>query len=231
MATGKKDFNHHWMSKAVRHPLTVALYYFSIIAVAIVLDRYSDLVSREAILFAALGAFILFVTIFGLTALSFRLVRAEEINERIQELQNFFSNQQMGWIVNDKYIKGIEAESTETWVFTRNLVNDLNTDGQIFQSVKGNLKSGKKYKYFIPDNPSSHQTMNDYEIIHSYKAGQVEFYLIPSNQFQFYTEVVAYNVDNSNHEMRSAIEWLPIHRAEPWGREFAILHLNGPPAG
>ena len=104
------------------------------------------------------------------------------------------------------YIRALEVGSPVTWVFTRNLVNDLSVDGEIYQAVKSNLSNGNRYVYFIPDVPSAYDIIDRYRKIHDYRPGQVAFHLIPESSFCFYTEVVVYNVDNAE---RIAIEWLP----------------------
>ncbi|MEP2942352.1 MAG: hypothetical protein ABJM86_03095 [Hyphomicrobiales bacterium] len=208
-----------WLSRTIRHPFTLSLYYFSIVGFAVVADRYSDLVSREAILFSAAAALILFVLVFSLTALSFRFVRAEEINDRVNDLKTFFAAQQMGWIVNDKYIRVMELGSPETWVFSRTLINDLDDTGEIFQSVKANLEENHKYTYFIPDTPTSYQAVSKYFKLHTFSKKQVQFYLIPEENFLFYTEIVAYNVHS---ESQSAIEWLPLTQESGNASQFYI---------
>lgn len=196
----------NWVAGVFRHPLTIGLYYLAVLMVALIYDMTKSGFSTQTFVLAALGAFVLFVVAIALSALFFRIGRQVEFEDRINDLQEFINAQHMGWIVNDKYIRALEIGSPETWVFTRNLINDLNETGEIFQAVKSNLSSGCKYAYFLPDTPTAYDVVDRFRSVHRYQPGQVQFYLVPEIYFSFYTEVVAYNVNSAE---RIAIEWLP----------------------
>ena len=205
--SSKNSKTKSWLAATLSHPVTIALYYFAVLTAAIIYDQIADTIKTELVIYVSLGCFAAFLIILGITTLSFRASRQIEIEDRIRDLKNFIAAQQMGWIVNDKYIRSIEFGSSETWVFTRNLVNDLEEDGEIFQAVKDNLSAGNKYTYFVPDTPQSYRVINRYISTHNYKESQVSFYLIPEDNFLFYTEVIVYNIHTPQ---QIAIEWLPL---------------------
>lgn len=134
-----------WIAGVFRHPLAIGLYYIAVVVAALVYDTFQSEFSAQTFVVSALGAFVLFVMVIALSALFFRIGRQIEFEDRITDLQEFINAQHMGWIVNDKYIRALEVGSPETWVFTRNLVNDLNESGEIFQAVRSNLATGCKY--------------------------------------------------------------------------------------
>ncbi len=195
-----------WVGEFLRHPITVGAYYFTVIIVAIIYDRLMGQESPYAVALTAIAVGVAFLVAIFISSQFFRVGQQRTLNDRILDLQEFINAQHMGWIVNDKYIRALEVGSPVTWVFTRNLVNDLSVDGEIYQAVKSNLSNGNRYVYFIPDVPSAYDIIDRYRKIHDYRPGQVAFHLIPESSFCFYTEVVVYNVDNAE---RIAIEWLP----------------------
>ncbi len=201
----KKD-KSSWIIDVFKHPLVIGGYYLSVVVAAISFDFLLGAFDSKVIIAAAalLGALIFLVI--AVSALFFRIGRKNEFEDRISDMKEFINAQHMGWIVNDKYIRALEFGSKKTWVFTRNLVNDLDETGEIFQAVKANLEIGNKYVYFIPDTPGSYDVIAKYNKVHKFSNDQVLFYLIPESQYTFYTEVVAYNIDEDE---RIAIEWLP----------------------
>lgn len=204
----KKSKTKSWVAKVLAHPMTIALYYFAVLTAAIIYDQIAGTIKTELIIYVALACFAAFLIILGITTLAFQASRQMEIEDRVKDLKNFIAAQQMGWIVNDKYIRSIEFGSNETWVFTRNLSNDLDENCEIFQAVKDNLIAGRKYVYFVPDNPRSYNVIKRYNAIHVFEHNQVKFYLIPEEHFLFYTEVLVYNVHTPQ---QIGIEWLPLN--------------------
>lgn len=195
-----------WIISVFRHPIVIGGYYLSVIVAAISFDAIQSSFNSQTFIIAAILLATLIFLVIAVSALFFRIGRQNEFEDRISDMKEFINAQHMGWIVNDKYIRALEFGSKNTWVFTRNLVNDLDQDGEIYQAVKSNLELGNSYIYFIPDTPSSYEIINKYTLIHKFKSQQVAFYLIPELQYTFYTEVVVYNVGD---EERMAIEWLP----------------------
>jgi hypothetical protein len=202
----KTDSKRGWIEQLLTHPLIIATYYFAVLVGAVVYDQLTDTLPRETLIaMTAAGGAVFCISIL-VTAIAFRLSRRHEIDSRIAQLKHFIQAQNLGWIVNDRYIRGIEEGSTDTWVFTRRLQNDLREGGEIIEAVRSNLSKGHRYIYFVPDNPISHQCIHRYCRLHDFRPGQVQFYLVPEDRFLFYTEVVVYNVHG---DTQKAIEWLP----------------------
>ncbi|HAE26666.1 hypothetical protein [Hyphomonas adhaerens] len=195
-----------WINQVIRHPITISLYYAAAMVVALVYSTVQSDFNSRIFVWSALGVAVLLFSSILVSALFFRIGRKEEFEDRIADMKEFINAQHMGWIVNDKFIRALEVGSSETWVFTRKLHNDLDQAGEIFQAVRSNLNAGLKYVYFVPDVPSSYDVIDRYRKLHSFKSGQVTFYLVPQEYFAFYTEVVIYNANNPE---RVGIEWLP----------------------
>jgi len=195
-----------WALRFFRHPLVVAAFYASALVFAEILDLVRN--SDNSVLYATAAglALLLLLIVVGVSTLFFRIGREQEFDSKIEDMKEFINAQHMGWIVNEKYIRALEFGSPETWVFTRKLINDINSGGEIIQAVRANLAAGNKYVYFVPESPEAFETIDKYRRVHRFKPGQVTFYLIPESRFLFYTEVVVYNVGENE---RVGIEWLP----------------------
>ncbi len=195
-----------WVKGFFQNPFIIAAYYGGVIVVYFPIEAILNKGDPIALSAAGASVMVLFILTMLVSAIFFRVGREVEIESKIVDMQDFINAQHMGWIVNERYVRSVEFNSRETWVFTQDLSNDLSADGEIFQSVKANLNQGHKYVYYLPDVASSYDVVSQYAALHSYTKGQVRFYLIPGSNYSFYTEVVVYNVEDDE---RVAIEWLP----------------------
>jgi hypothetical protein len=189
-----------------QHPLVIFLYYLGAILIAELWQWGRGHIKADAFMIAATGMLALLVLNLALSAVFGRVTRTQEVDERIRDLTQIIQAQHLGWIVNERYIRSVEFGSNRTWVFSIDLTNDLNTEGEIFQAVRANLKEKHSYIYFLPKSPLSFKCVGRYHDLHTYNEGQVRFYLIPQEVYLFYTEVVVYHVGGREEV---AIEWLP----------------------
>lgn len=122
-----------------------------------------------------------------------------------------------GWLIGEVELAKLERDSTHSWVFSRDLSNDINQssdgyeiEGHIFQAVHANLLAGNKYTYFVPDTQNLRWAISEYKKVHSYKPEQVNFVMVPELSFAIVSEAVVYNVDGGK---MSAVEWMPNGKA------------------
>lgn len=189
-----------------QHPLVILFYYLGAILIAEFWEWGRGRIKADIFIVAAIAMLLFLVLNLALSAMFGRVTRTQEIDEKIRDLTQIIQAQHLGWIVNERYIRSVEFGSIRTWVFSLDLTNDLNTDGEIFQAVKANLKEKHNYIYFLPKSPLSFKNVSRYQALHTYDEGQVRFYLIPQDVYLFYTEVVVYHVGGREEV---AIEWLP----------------------
>jgi len=194
------------IAKLLKHPLMLIVYYTGTIALALVFDAVKDTFDHNMLLLAALVVGIAVVINMIVGALVHRTAMSSEIDGKVKDLAEIVNAQHLGWIVNDKYIRSLEYGSRETWVFSQDLCNDIEDNGEIAQAVRANLREGNKYRYFLPKAPVSYRNVAAYIERYRFESGQVRFYLIPDEVYLLYTEVVVYNL-GSKEEL--AVEWLP----------------------
>ncbi len=197
----------------VQHPLFIVFNTFLAFGLAVLFEWAQDYVGFVEI-FMGMG-FVLFIVIFGvvITTLLNKIKHEEEFSDKLTDLKNVILTSNMTWLVSEKYVSVLERESQKTWVFTTSsrFMNDLDPEGEIYETVKANLAQGKSYIYFLAKNPESIKLVNDFCHTHSFEEGQVLFYLVPPAEFLFYTEIAIYNVDE---KYQRAIEWLPVEKLQ-----------------
>jgi hypothetical protein len=202
-----KSPGREWLKAFLGHPLVVTCYYVGALGLGLAYERIKHEWAIEAIIVGAGVSFALISVNILVSVMFFRIGREKEFTETIRDLKEFLIAQQLGWIVNEGYVRSMEYGSKETWVFSPDLSNDINVGGEIYQAIRANLKEGNRYVYFVPDIPKTYDNIHKYRSLHTFQKDQVQFYIISTKQFLFYTEIVVYNV--SNPEEMQAIEWLP----------------------
>lgn len=101
--------------------------------------------------------------------------------------------------VSEDVLSIIESDATNIWVISTDLRNDV-TPGKIRESVESNLKSGKKYIYFLPS-PTNPNFPDAASNEHSFRTSQMYFdhrdqiriIHLPDNTLFLFREVVVYN--------------------------------------
>jgi hypothetical protein len=159
------------------------------------------------------SAVILTVIFIILVILSYFFLKSyldSELNDKVNLLKDFIEANGLGNIINEKTLSTIESQSKEIWVITPNLKNDLYND-TIKETVSNNLKNGKKYIYFVPQNTYIEGSISEYYKIYNnfiHNKDQVKFIQIPTpncneqnkNNIYFYfpSEIVLYDVDQED---------------------------------
>ncbi len=208
-----KQNKHGYISKVIKSPILVTLSTFAALWIAIILQWSRSKVEFE-MLIAAVGFTFLVVCFMVVVAMTMmRMKNQEELDDKIADLKNVIVNNNLTWIVNQKYVQMIESNSEETWAFTPELTYSVQEGTDIFYGVKENLSKGHKYKIFMPDRPRVHKMIADYQRVHDFKDGQVQFILIPNNEFFFHTVMVVYNINSAEPR---CIEWLPVRELSIW---------------
>ena len=140
----------------------------------------------------------------------FEIKQEYETNNEI--LKAFIQGHGLGDLVNTNELAMIENNAEIIWVFTLDLSNDIGIekinkqDNTIFKTVRENLKQGKEYIYFLPDEPSIRGSVNYYKEIHKIENDQVKFCFIPKKEFHIVSEIAIYNPKSNNP---IAMQWFP----------------------
>lgn len=203
----------NYIIRFLKSPYMIVLNLLGALLIAALLD-YFKTVSNP------LHVFIGFATIIGLIALNMffvallnRFRTEEELDEKITDMRNILSQNHLNWMVNQRYLAMAEDVSEETWVFAPELTYAIQPESEIFKAIDKNLKRGAKYKFFMPNRPRVHKIISDYKRLHSYAEGQVQFFLVPPDEYYFHTIISIYDVFNAQPK---AIEFLPINNLEVW---------------
>jgi len=127
--------------------------------------------------------------------------------QEIKKSYNFSIIDEESRIISEKELTYIEKKANTIHVITPTLENDINTDGDIFNIVKENLKENKHYTYIVPFNNVILNAIKKYKKIHTFEKNQVIFYVVPENDFMFTSETLIYNLEDKH--TTSVIEWKP----------------------
>lgn len=166
-------------------------------------------------------AFFLFFNILVVTLLG-KTIKKEELDEQITDLKQVLTGSNMSWLVNEKYVAAVEAESKETWVFTPFLKSAMQHAGDLESVTQTNFDKGYKYVYFTTNRPRNRKAISDFKKHFKFKEEQVEFYMIPPEDFLFVSELVVCNVGSTQER---AIQYLPVVKL-PYFIEMDELHTD-----
>lgn len=122
-----------------------------------------------------------------------RLEIKEEYRENNEILKAFIKEQNLGNLITEKELSNIKTNAKSIWVFTRDLSNDIGIS---------NSKEKKQYTYFIPDEPSKYNEIEEFKKLHKFTDDQVSFCLIPPREFHIVSEIVIY-------DKKYAMQWFP----------------------
>jgi hypothetical protein len=120
-----------------------------------------------------------------------------------------------GWLVDQKFLQLTEEASTEVWTIIPLLTFSVQPGTEVFEGAHKAIQRGCKYKLFMPDTPEVHQNLAEYVRLHRPLPGQVEFILIPEEEYLFHTVVALYNPLSKDP---MAIEYLPAEHLATWVR-------------
>ena len=120
-----------------------------------------------------------------------------------------------GWLVDQKFLQLTEEAAKEVWTIIPLLTFSVQPETEVYQGAHRAIQRGCKYKLFMPDTPEVHQNLAEYIRLHRPLPGQVEFILIPEEEYLFHTVVALYNPLSKEP---TAIEYLPAEHLATWVR-------------
>ncbi len=151
-----------------------------------------------------------------------RASKQEELDEKIADLKHIMLESNMSWLVNEKYVAAVESDSSETWVFTPFMKSAMQQQGDLESVTQANLNKGYKYVYFTTNRPRNRKAISDFKTQFKYEQDQVQFYMIPPEDFLFVSEVIVCNVGSTQER---AIQYLPVVKL-PYFIEMDELHTD-----
>ncbi len=202
-----------YVTTVFKHPLVTLFSTFFALFIAAIIPVMRGKVGIWNLTFGLIGMFCLMSFMVIITNYMMRLKQVDDLDEKIADLKNVMINNNLTWIVNQRYVQMVEKASEETWAFAPELTYAIQPDSQIFKGIQENLAKGHKYKIFMPDRPRVHKIVSDYNRLHNPAPGQVEFILLPHRDFLFHTIIVIYGVYSEDPK---CIEWLPIREMNIW---------------
>lgn len=212
-SSAKKKSQESITQRVFHSPIFVGATGVSVILLAMSFDAVKDMVSPSALAVAA-GTFI-FLSIMNMAvnASINKLHNQDYFDQRLEVLNNIILSNNMNWLVNQKYVQMLEMGADEVWAFAPELTFSIQPGTEIFEAVEVSLARGCRYKVFMPNQPETHRILSDYRRLHKFEPGQVEFILVPHEEYVFHTIMTVYN-PRSDHPR--AIEWLPVENLTAW---------------
>jgi len=146
--------------------------------------------------------------------------KADPLNERLEIISAILASTKHEKILTLEKIVEIELKSKAVFVFSKDILRDVNDSGQFsneshsvgtfYPTVKKNLaRNDVHYTYFLKQD--SHWKHFVYSFSDSYKSiknidNKVMFFMIPAEKYFFYDEIYLYQDHNGIY---SAFEFLP----------------------
>ncbi|MBI1216716.1 MAG: hypothetical protein GC185_12980 [Alphaproteobacteria bacterium] len=209
----KRKSHESVLNRVFHSPVFVAATGVGVILLAFSFDAIKDRVSPMAL--AVGGGIFLFLAVMNMVvnAMINKLHNQEYFDQRLEVLNNIILSNNLNWLVNQKYVQMLEMGAEEVWAFAPELTYSIEPGTEIFEAVQTSLARGCRYKVFMPNNPETHRILADYRRLHKFAPGQVEFILVPHEEYVFHTIITIYN-PQSDHPR--AIEWLPVEALIAW---------------
>ncbi|MAF30696.1 MAG: hypothetical protein CMF60_00625 [Magnetococcales bacterium] len=209
------------LTTVIKHPLVNILLVFSVIFMAFIMQQARNVASLENIAIAL--SFVLLTVFITQTILaqSLKIHRQEYLDDKISDLKNIIVGSNLSWLVNEKYVSAVEAESETTWIFSPFMMNDVQLNENI-DTLTANLKKGCRYIFFTADRPRNHKAFADFKRRIKFENGQVQVYFIPASDFLFVTDMMVFGVGG---ERERAIEKLPVVESQ-FHMEMDKLHTD-----
>lgn len=150
---------------------------------------------------ATLTTFISILSIFIYSSYSKSNVE-QEFDEKVVLLEDFIKASALGKIINEETLSKMEEQAEEIWIVSQSLINETREENQskehtmIYDIIKENLTNNKHYLYFLPDTKEVKGVINSFKKIYNsvMKPEQVEFCLIPVDEFHFINDIIVYDV-------------------------------------
>ena len=205
--------DNSYINRFIKNPLFILSYVLIAVFSAFLIEWAFDTLETDYLLYGLAAAVAILALVILTTALLNRMKNQEALDDKIDHLNQVIMNNNMNWMVNQRYLRMTELQSDESWTFAPELTFAIQPDSIIFDGIRKNLARGARYKFFMPDRPRVHKIVADYKRLHKFEPGQVEFILIPSSEFIFHTLISIYNVGTKRSR---AIEWIPVRKLNVW---------------
>ena len=221
-ADAKKKSHESIVNRVVHSPIFVASGGIIVLVLALSFDKVKDYVSGEGLLIGG-GLFLFLITAsMVVNAAINKLHNQDYFDQRLEVLNNMILSNNLNWLVNQKYVQMLEIQAEEVWAFAPELTFSIQPGTEIFEAVETSLSKGCRYKIFMPNKPETHKIIADYRRLHKFTPGQVEFVLVPHEEYVFHTIICIYN-PRSDHP--KSIEWLPVENLVAW-LEMDLKHAG-----
>lgn len=221
-ADAKKKSHESVVNRVVHSPIFVAAGAVIILILAFSFDKVKDHVSSEGLLIGG-GVFLfLIITSMVVNAAINKLHNQDYFDQRLEIINNMILSNNMSWLVNQKYVQMLEMQAEEVWAFAPELTFSIQPGTEIFKAVETSLSKGCRYKIFMPNKPETHKIIADYRRLHKFQPGQVEFILVPHEEYVFHTIICIYN---PRSDYPKSIEWLPVENLVAW-LEMDLKHAG-----
>lgn len=209
----KKKSEESIINRVVHSPVFVAATGVGVILLAIAFDTIRNNISTMGIAVGA-GIFI-FLAMMNMVVNSMinKLHNQDYFDQRLEVLNNMILSNNLNWLVNQKYVQMTEMNAQEVWAFAPELTYSIQPGTDLFKAVQMSLSRGCRYKIFMPNQPETHKIVADYRRVHKFTPGQVEFVLVPHEEYVFHTIITVYD-PRSDHP--KSIEWLPVENLVAW---------------
>lgn len=208
--------------RLLRSPFFVAASGVGVIGMAFAIDSLRDYISPGGVAVATGAVFFFVMMNMVINAVVSKMHNQDYFDSRLEVLNNIILNNNLNWLVNQKYVQMLEMQADEIWAFAPELTYAIQPDSEIFKAVQQTLARGSKYRIFMPNRPETHKIIADYRRLHVFKPGQVEFILVPHEEYVFHTIISVYN---PHSEAPKAIEWLPVEDLVAW-LEMDRMHAS-----
>lgn len=155
---------------------------------------------------------------------NFAVDKYEQYNTNMKIIDKIMDCKGYNLILNALEIEKIENSAREMYIFTEDLITDIpktcvlesQTESEnislYLDLVTQNILKGKKYTYFLKDNPQNRIYVKEYFKHHFFSKNthkyvdNINFYFVKESEFTFFTEIYFYKNKN---EADLAFEWLP----------------------
>jgi hypothetical protein len=175
---------------------------------ALTYSYIEEIVGEKGVLIGGIFSVFTLVVIITISLTISKLEIKKDYQDNNDILKAFIEGHGLGDLISERELSDIESNANSIWVFTRDLSNDIGIssaniqDNAIFETVKKNLEAGKKYTYFIPDDPLKHGAIEEFRKLHTFNDEQVCFCLIPIREFHIVSEIAIY-------DKNIAVQWFP----------------------
>ncbi|MBK67855.1 MAG: hypothetical protein CMP22_06960 [Rickettsiales bacterium] len=203
------------IKKIAQNPIFIAFYVFTTIFAGLSFEYMRNELGLKIMTVAILLVFLIVILNIVLATAFNRSINEDELDQKIQDIGNLISNNNLAWLVSEKHLQIVEMNSDVIWVFAPYLDYAIDPTTDIYRGLQRNLKRGAQYKFFMPEQPLTHKIISDFQRVHKYKKNQVEFVLIPYQEYLFHTIISIYGVTSDEPH---CIESIPVEQLGVWVR-------------